>query len=150
MPVLPAGPGAGAARRSGPAPPSQVTDKSLRAKSANTLDVLLSEGLTGIRAAAAEAGVPRLSYWAVLRAWRSGRLEALKIGGRVMTSAAAIRRWILQTNERLLVERAVVPSRRMRRSRPVTSEAERRFLESRGLPSGRPPRGERGQTGSGS
>lgn len=96
------------------------------------LDVLLSEDLKDVRTAAAESGVPRLSYWVLLRARERGQLEAVKIGGRVMTSAAAIRRWIHRINERPVFDE--VPRRRTRRvKRPVTSEAARRFLESRGL-----------------
>lgn len=104
-----------------------------RVELASVLDVLLSENLTDIKTAATDAGLPRLSYWAVLRAWRSGRLEALKIGGRVHTSAAAIKRWITRSNEHLLDKPALPERRRGRRARPVTSEAARRYLESRGL-----------------
>lgn len=100
------------------------------------LDILLPENLTDIRTAATEVGLRRLSYWAVLRAWRSGKLEALKIGGRVMTTGAAIRRWIARTNERPIALPPLRPQRRGRRARPVTSEAARRFLASRGSPTG--------------
>ena len=40
----------------------------------------------------------------------SGQLEAVKIGGRVLTSAAAIRRWIYRINERWRLENPPVDS----------------------------------------
>jgi len=95
---------------------------------------VLAEGPLPIREAARAAGVPTLSYHVVLRAWRSGALQAVRLGGRVHTSPAAILRWLAaaQPAQRL----PAPPRRRGRRARPATTPAEARVLSARGLPTG--------------
>lgn len=101
--------------------------------SESIVDRVLREGPLTFREATREAGAPMLSYWALLRAWRSGKLDAIKLGGRVLTSAAAVRRWITAANERAVP----APRPRPRRvSRVATSPAARDFLGRRGLPAG--------------
>jgi len=98
------------------------------------VEQLLSEDLVAIRQAARAAGIDRLSYYACLRAIRGGQLQAVKIAGRLFTSVNALRRWIGETNERRTLPPP--PRRRGRKTRPVTSAAERAVLRSRRLPTG--------------
>lgn len=103
--------------------------------SESTIDRVLREGPLDFRAAAREAGAPSLSYWSLLRAWRAGALDGVRLGGRILTSAAAIRRWIAHTNERPLPSPRP-DGRRRRTARPRTSAAARDYLRARGLPAG--------------
>lgn len=99
------------------------------------LDQLAAEGMLDLRAAAREAGFPSLSYWALLRGSRRGTLMTAKLGGRVVTSAAAVRRWLAECQPRR--DRLPAPPRhRGGRVKPRTTPAERAVLRARGLPTG--------------
>lgn len=100
------------------------------------VDLILREGARDFRAAAKEAGVPRLSYHAIRRAWIAGRLEAVRVAGRVLTSAAAIRRWLAASQGAPQPSPRTSPRGRRGKRRPTTSAADRAILAARGLPCG--------------
>ncbi|MEM7204103.1 MAG: DUF1580 domain-containing protein [Planctomycetota bacterium] len=102
-----------------------------------TSERLMREGLVAATAAAKRAGL-RVSVWTLLR-WmrrgvRAGRLEAVKVGGRWYTSAAAMRRFIA---------RGAPPPVRLGCAGKQTDVAAERYLESVGL--GRAQAGRRAQ-----
>lgn len=102
-----------------------------------TLDELAAEGpLLDFRAAAQAAGFPGLSYWAMFRGARQGALVTARLGGRRVTTAPAVRRWLAGLNEPTLPPAAAPQRRRGRRARAKTSPAEAAYLRSRGLPAG--------------
>ena len=120
--------------------PETAVDRIVRDATAEAatkvVDLILREGARDFRAAAREAGVPRLSYHALRRAWIAGRLEAVRVAGRVLTSAAAIRRWLAASQGAPQPTPRTAPRGRRSKRRPTTSAAERAILAARGLPCG--------------
>ena len=120
--------------------PETVVDRVVREATTEAatkvVDLILREGARDFRAAAKEAGVPRLSYHAIRRAWIAGRLEAVRVAGRVLTSAAAIRRWLAASQGAPQPAPRTAPRGRRGKRRPTTSAAERAILAARGLPCG--------------
>lgn len=95
------------------------------------LDLLVDEGLVSATAAVRSLGL-HVSVWTILRWIRHGvrqrRLEAVKVGGRWFTSAAAVRRFLARSG---------TDGRTARRCDPGPSPATERYLDSIGL--GRAP-----------
>lgn len=91
------------------------------------LDGLVEEGLVSATEAVRSLGL-RVSVWSILRWIRHGvrkrRLEAVKVGGRWFTSVAAVRRFVVASDE---------GGRRQRAPGVAPSPATERYLDSIGL-----------------
>ncbi len=63
------------------------------------VDRLTAEGLLPSIVACRKGGLPDISLWATIRLCKSGKLEAIKVNSRWMSSVPAVRRYLIRCAE---------------------------------------------------
>ena len=105
----------------------QLQQKSLPPTPAEELvDRLTAEGIRSAIGACRDGGLPAISLWAVIRLCKSGKLEAIKVSNRWMSTVPAVRRYLVRCAE--ASRRGAPPSEQA----PATPETDRAYLKAQG------------------